>query len=112
MLASLLLAEGFQPVVAFRLHRQAVASISQRATGLPSSPPATMPKVAEASAAVVAPWAPSPSATGPKAAAAPKPPSSDTAPAMIPSSGSRPSSPALPTPIRFCSIASAQQADR
>ncbi len=71
-----------------------------------------MPKVAEASATVVAPWAPSPSATGPKAAAAPKPPSSETAPAMIPSNGSRPSSPALPTPIRFCSIASAQQADR
>ncbi|MNP40207.1 hypothetical protein D3C76_1338300 [compost metagenome] len=71
-----------------------------------------MPKVAEASAAVVAPTVPRLSAIGPNAAAAPKPPSSDTAPAMIPSNGSMPSALAMPTPTRFCTSARAQQAPR
>ncbi|MNY33842.1 hypothetical protein D3C86_1681400 [compost metagenome] len=87
-------------------------SINQRANGLPSKPPAIMPKVADARAAVVAPMVPRFSAIGPKAAAAPKPPSNDTAPAMIPSKGSMPSTLAAPTPTTFCSKARPQQAPR
>ncbi|MNP44755.1 hypothetical protein D3C76_1386310 [compost metagenome] len=87
-------------------------SINQRAKGLPNRPPAIMPKVADARAAVVAPMVPRLSAIGPKAAAAPKPPSSETAPAMIPSSGSMPSTLAAPTPTTFCNKARPQQAPR
>ena len=87
-------------------------SINQRASGLPSKPPATMPKVAAASAAVVAPTVPRSSAIGPNAAAAPNPPSSETAPAMIPSNGSMPSALATLTPTTFCTSASPQHAPR
>ena len=70
-----------------------------------------MPKVAEASATVVAPWAPSPSATAEGRRRAEAAFQRDRA-GHDPEQRVEAEHPALPTPIRFCSIASAQQADR
>ena len=77
--------------------------ISHLASGPPTSPPITRPKVAQAMPRVMAPCTPcSRSSTLPQAPAVPWPPSKVMEPAISPTSGSSPSRVARLTPTAFC----------